>query len=64
MKTEINSPAVSKINWTALAIVAINVAVIAGYVPEEYEVQLATLVNIVGPALIVVFRTKFTNPKG
>ena len=63
MKTTINPATASKINWTALAVVAINIAVVAGYIPEKYEEQLAMLANIAGPALIVVFRTWFTEPK-
>lgn len=63
MKTTINTPAMSKINWTALIVVLINIAVVAGLIPGEYETHLAALANIAGPALIVVFRTWFTEPK-
>lgn len=64
MKDKINSPAASKINWTAIAIVAVNISVIAGLVPPEYEQQLTVLVNTLGPAMILLFRTKFTDPAG
>lgn len=63
VKTSINAPALSKINWTAIAIAAINVAVVSGAVPAEYEAPLITIANTLGPALIVIFRTWHTEPK-
>lgn len=61
-KTKINAPALSKINWTAIIIAAINIAVVSGVVPAEYEAPLITIANTAGPALIIVFRTWFTDP--
>ena len=53
----------SKINWTALAVALVNVAAVLGYIPDELESSVVTLVNILGPSLIVVFRTWFTAPR-
>ena len=64
MKTQINSPAVSKINWLAIIVALVNIAAVAGYIPTEYVAHVLTIVNILGPALIIVARTWFTAPKG
>lgn len=63
MKTEtivINTAARSKINWLALMIAAVNITAALGYIPQEYIVHVLTLVNTLGPALIMVARTWFT----
>lgn len=64
MKTQINSPKVSKINWTALVIALVGVASSLGYISEDIKEQLTEAVMIGGPALIVVWRTWFTEPGG
>jgi len=63
MKLKINTPIASKINWTALAIALTNVVAALGYIPEEHLMSILAIVNTAGPLLIMVFRTKFTEPK-
>lgn len=60
MKVTINPPAFSKINWLALIIALVNIAAVAGLIPQAYVIHILTVVNTVGPALIVVARTWFT----
>lgn len=62
MKTQINSPLASKINWTALVMALVNIVAVAGYIPEAYVPHVLSVVNLAGPALIVLFRSKFTDP--
>jgi len=62
MKTKINPARWSKINWTALAIALINVAAALGLIPQQHLMAVTAIVNTGGPLLIMVFRTKFTEP--
>ena len=57
-----NSPAKSKINWTAAAIALVGILVVSGVVPKGYEVHIISLITIFLPTLIVVFRTWYTGP--
>ena len=57
------SPALSKINWTALIMAAIGAAVALGLVPQELEKPVTDITLILGPVLIATFRTWFTAPK-
>lgn len=57
---QIKSAASSKVNWTALAMALIGVAVIAGWIPEKYEQHLLEITLLVGPALVATLRTFFT----
>lgn len=63
MKTEINPPWYSKINYTALVIQIIGVFAILNLIPKEIEEQLTEAVMIILPAMIQIFRTWFTQPK-
>ena len=58
-----NKATQSKINWTAAFMAVVNLAAILGWLPEDSQTEIATLVNMLGPALILVFRTWFTGPK-
>lgn len=63
MKTQINHPALSKINGVAILILAVGVANTAGWIPQEYHEHALTAATLLAPALIVVARTWFTAPK-
>jgi len=56
----VNHPTVSKINWTALVVILVNVAATSGLLPDQYENSIVQAVNILGPTLIVTFRTWYT----
>lgn len=58
-----NTPARSKINWTALAVALVGIAAAFDLVPPEAEKHLTEIAMILGPALIMVWRTWFTGPK-
>jgi len=58
-----NHPALSKINWLAFVIAAVNMVAAMGYIPADYHLATLGLVNSIGPALIMVARTWFTGPK-
>mgnify|MGYP000734156550 CR=1 FL=1 len=62
MKTAINPPAVSKINYTALLIQIIGLLVVFDVVPVEHQETLTEATLIIGPALIQIWRTWFTKP--
>lgn len=62
MKTEINHPKVSKINWTALVMALVGIAVAFDLIPEDAEEPIVTATLTVGPVLIGTFRTWFTQP--
>ena len=62
MKTEINPPLASKINWTALAMALIGVASAFGFIPEEAQPHITEAALIVGPMLVATWRTWFTKP--
>ena len=61
MKTEINKPWYSKINYTALAIKIVGIFAVLNLIPPEVEEQLVEVVMIAGPALIMVWRSFFTD---
>lgn len=63
MKTQVNAATRSKINYTALIIQIIGILAILDVIPTEMEQPLVEVTMIVGPALIQVFRTWFTEPK-
>lgn len=63
METTINSPAISKINYTALLIQFVGIAAVMNWIPTELEQPLVEITMIVGPALIQIFRTWFTERK-
>lgn len=58
-----NSPTRSKINYTSLIIALIGLAIALDWVPAEAREPLTEIVMIAGPALIMVWRTWFTEPK-
>lgn len=60
MTETINSPTVSKINYTALLIQIIGIASIMDWIPTELEQPIVEITMIVGPAMIQIFRTWFT----
>lgn len=55
-----NEAHTSKINWTAMVMALIGIAVILDWIPAEMEQDVITVTMIGGPALIGVFRTWFT----
>jgi len=61
MKTEINPPWYSKINYTALVIQIIGLLAILNLIPESMKEQLTEATLLIGPALIQIFRTWFTD---
>ena len=63
METTINSPAVSKINYTALMIQIIGIAAILNWIPADLEQPVVEITMIVLPGMIQVFRTWFTKKK-
>ena len=56
-----NPPVSSKINWTALAIAVIGLLIATDALPPEVEKPVTDITMILLPALIVVFRTWFTD---
>lgn len=58
-----NDPKNSKINWTALATQLITIALIAGWIPNEYSTPVLAIVGIVMPGIVQVFRTWYTGPR-
>ena len=64
MKTEINAPGFSKINYTALLIQLVGLAAVFDLIPAAAEQPIIEITMIVGPAIIQVFRTWCTKPKG
>lgn len=64
MKTKVNSPVGSKINWTSLVVLLIGMATALDYIPKEIEEYLVEITLIVSPVLVMTFRTWFTEPKG
>lgn len=59
-----NNPTVSKINWLAIIIAGVNIVAMMGYIPIDISGQVVIIVNTVGPALIVIARTWFTDKAG
>ena len=62
MKTAVNSPVRSKINWTSLVIQIVAIVSIFGWIPAAFEDHLVEIVAILGPVLIQYFRTYKTEP--
>jgi len=58
-----NHPAASKINYTAIFISLINIAATKGLIPEDIRPEIVNIVNTAGPAMILVFRTWFTDKR-
>ena len=58
-----NRPSRSKINWTAGAIALANIGFLLFEVPREYHIHITALIGVLMPALIIVFRTWFTEKK-
>lgn len=63
MKTEINSPVASKINWTALVMALVGLAVAFDVVPADAREPMTEIALILGPVAVMTFRTWFTAPK-
>lgn len=63
MKVAINKPQWSKINWTALMIQVVGIFAILNMIPADMEEQITEAVLLIGPALIQLWRTFFTEPK-
>lgn len=63
MKTKMNRPAVSKINWTALAMALVGLLAAFGVIPNGSEDAITEAVLVVGGALVMVWRTWFTEPR-
>ena len=55
-----NTPMKSKINYTALLIQLVGIAVLLNLIPAEYERPLTEFTLIAGPMVIQVWRTWFT----
>ena len=53
----------SKIQLSALIIIAVNLMGLWGVLSAELELKLVSTVNIVGPVMIIVFRQWFTNTR-
>ena len=67
MKTEINSPLGSKVNWTSfialILTVVINILAIYEIIPTAVAVQLLTLTGTVSYLVVIMWRSLFTDPK-
>ena len=59
-----NSPAQSKINWTAAIMAIIGILIALDILPPEIEEPLTALALTVGPVLIGTFRTWYTDKSG
>ncbi len=55
-----NHPSVSKINYTALIIQIITIAVLTDLIPAKFEASLIAIAGIVLPTFVQIFRTWFT----
>lgn len=62
MKTQINHPTASKINFAALFMQVVALLAIFDVIPMEAEQPIIEITMLVGPALIQIFRTWFTKP--
>ena len=58
-----NEPTRSKINAIALIIALVNAVAAMGYIDEAVAFEVVTVVNTLGPMLIMVARTWFTGDK-
>ena len=55
-----NTPATSKINYTALITQLITIVLLMGFIPEKYTPHILVIIGLVLPSLVQVFRTWFT----
>jgi hypothetical protein len=60
MNSAPNTPAQSKINYTALIMALVGILVGLDIIPREIEEPVVQATLIIGPALVAVFRTWFT----
>lgn len=58
-----NPPAKSKINWTGLIMAFVGLAIAFDLIPQEAQEPITQITLILGPALIMTFRTWFTEKK-
>lgn len=58
--SNLNHPAASKINWTAMMIQIIGLLALLNVIPTEFQKPLTEMTLLIGPALIQVWRTWFT----
>lgn len=58
---EYKKPTRSKINWTGLFIQVVGLLVIFNLIPAEMEQPIVEITLILGPAIIQVWRTWFTD---
>lgn len=63
MKTQVNPPVRSKINFVALIIALFGVIRALDIISPELEEALTQVALTAGPGLIITFRTWFTEPK-
>ena len=53
----------SKINWTAIAVLAVGIAIQLELIPYGWQEIAITAATLLAPIAIIVFRTWFTAPK-
>lgn len=58
-----NAARESKINYTAVLISLVTLGLMAAGASAETKAEVLTITTLVGPTLIVTFRTWFTNRK-
>ena len=58
-----NQPHKSKINYTATLIAIVTLVLIVFNAPDDVKIQVLTLTTLLGPTLIVTFRTWYTGNK-
>ena len=58
-----NPPVKSKINWTAFVIQIIGIGAVLNWFPPEIEQNLTEIALILGPTLIQIFRTWYTEKR-
>ena len=58
-----NEPLQSKINYTAVLISLVTLVLIGIDASAETKAEVLTITTLVGPPMIVTFRTWFTNRK-
>lgn len=63
MKQTINKPTQSKINWVSLASLCAGILVTADVVPDKWNDIITQAALIVTPAVVIMLRTWFTEPK-
>lgn len=60
---KINSPTNSKINIAAALVAVANYLALRGYISEDLQALVMELAGILGPVLIIIFRSFFTVKK-